>query len=139
MNRAPLLIPIFCLLLVIRPQIAHVQQQEPLTTETIDTSADYDWDADGKPDKFSLHVEKQFDYSIESGKLSEKKSWWYHCWLAVKGTKNSRQIWQDEWSVKEDDMPSFKELTDFSADREYFQRWFAIRNSLRHQQDLQYI
>jgi hypothetical protein len=117
------------LLLILRSQPPQVQQQKLPTAETIDASANYDWDADGRPDKFSLHVEKQRDYSIESGKQSKEKIWWYHCWLVVKSAKSGREIWQDEWSVKEDDMPSFKELADFSSEREYFQRWFTIRNT----------
>lgn len=132
MKRLTSLVPIFCLLFVFPVQSPQPQMQEPLAVEQLDASANYDWDADGKPDHFSLHVQKELDYSSESEKTSKEKFLWYHCWLSVKGTKNGTEIWRDEWSVKDGDMSSFKEMADFFQDTEYFQRWFAIPNNFEN-------
>src|SRR6266705_648418 len=126
MNRVATFISFFCLLSIFSLPSPQLQLQEPETTETIDTSAYYDWDADGKTDHFGLHVQKELDYSTESARKSKEKLWWYHCWLTVKSTKGGTEIWRDEWSVKEDDMSSFKDMADFSTNQKYFQKWFTI-------------
>ena|SRR5256885_6912418 len=129
MNRVASFIPFFCILSFFFLPSPRLQLQKPETAETIDTSAYYDWDADGKPDHFNLHVQKALDYSIDSAKKSKEKFWSYHCWLTVKGTKGGTEIWSDEWSVKEDDISSFKDMADFSTNQEYFQKWFTIANN----------
>jgi hypothetical protein len=110
MNRVASFIPFFCLVSIFPLPSPQLQPQRPETTERIDASANYDWDADGKQDHFNLHVQRELDYSIESAKSSKEKFWWYHCQLTVKGTKSGTEIWGDEWSVKEDDMSSFKDM-----------------------------
>jgi len=103
-------------------------RQAPSRGETVNSTASFDWDGDGKHDGFLLHVEKQYDYGIESGRQSKEKFWWYHCWLEVKAAQDQKVIWQDEWSAKEEDVASFRDMADFGPDKEFFQNWFTLRN-----------
>jgi hypothetical protein len=128
MIKISLLCPLI-LLSSLWPHRSPQNKNKLVPSEIIDAFANFDWDGDGKPDQFTLHVEKQFDYSIESEKTSKEKFLWYHCWLSVRGSHSGKEIWRDEWSVKEDDMPSFKDMANFSMNREFFVQWFKIRNA----------
>ena len=123
---------VLCLLILLSsfwPRQSQQDQNKPVTSEIIDAFADFDWDGDGKPDRFNLHLEKQLNYAVEARTQSKEKFWWYHCWFSVRGSHDGKEIWRDEWSVKEDDVPSFKDMANFSSNREFFQKWFTISST----------
>lgn len=111
------------------------QTKSPETTERYSAHADFDWDDDGNPDNFDLRVEKQLDYAIASGVKSKEKYWWYHCRLTVQSGASRTPLWQDEWSIKEDDMSSFSEMADFKDAKQFITEWFTIKNNFMEKKE----
>jgi len=93
--------------------------------------AHYDWNADGVPDRFRLRAQKEVGYATEgSGRPpARKKSTWYHCWFIVQSGADNSMLWEDEWSVNDADLLSFRELLDFRDARSFFGNWFTWRSS----------
>ena len=89
--------------------------------------AEFDWNADGAPDRFRLRAQKEAGYAIESSGRppSRKKSSWYHCWFIVQSGADNSTLWEDEWSVKDADLLSFREIVDFRDARSFFGNWFT--------------
>ena len=89
--------------------------------------AEFDWNADGVPDRFRLRAQKEVGYATEgSGRPpSRKKSSWYHCWFVVQSAADNSMLWEDEWSVKDADLLSFREILDFMDARSFFGNWFT--------------
>jgi len=93
--------------------------------------AAFDWNADGVPDRFLLRAQKEVGYATEgSGRPpSRKKSTWYHCWFVVQSGADNSMLWEDEWSVKDADLLSFRDLLEFRDPRSFFGNWFTWRSS----------
>lgn len=56
---------------------------------------------------------------------SRKKSSRYHCWFIVQSGADNFPLWEDEWSVKNADLLSFRETLDFRDARGVFGNWFT--------------
>jgi hypothetical protein len=93
--------------------------------------AHFDWNADGVPDRFRLRAQKEVGYATDgSGRPpSRKKSTWYHCWFIVQSGADHSMLWEDEWSVKDADLLSFREILDFRDARSFFGNWFTWSSS----------
>ena len=91
--------------------------------------AEFDWNGDGVPDRFRLRAQKEVGYATAGagGPPSRKKSSWYHCWLFVQSGADNSTLWEDEWSVKDADLFSFREILDFIDARSFFENWFTWR------------
>ena len=87
---------------------------------------DYDWDGDGIPDHFRLRVQKEVEPLLEGLEQTPSKTqhWSYHCWLVVESGFDNSTLWEDEWSVRESDIASFREVLDFKTPDEFFSKWF---------------
>jgi len=96
-------------------------------TEIYYAEAEYDWNGDGSPDRFRLRVQKEMAPIVEGLEQTPSKNqhWMYHCWLMVESGFDNSALWEDEWSVKEPDMLSFREILDFRAPDQFFRDWFT--------------
>jgi hypothetical protein len=88
---------------------------------------EYDWDGDGMPDHFRLRVQKEVEPQIEGLERTPSKTqhWSYHCWLVVESGFDNTTLWEDEWSVRESAIASFREILDFRTPDEFFSKWFG--------------
>jgi hypothetical protein len=90
------------------------------------TEAEFDWNGDGVPDLFRLRAQREVGYIPEGSDKarSKSKSSWYHCWLVVQSGVDNSTLWEDEWTVKEADLISFREILDFTGAQRFFDNWF---------------
>jgi hypothetical protein len=88
---------------------------------------EYDWNGDGLPDHFRLRVQKEVEPLVGGLEKTPSKSqhWSYHCWLVVESGFDNSTLWEDEWSVREFDLASFREIVDFRTPDEFFSKWFS--------------
>lgn len=99
---------------------------------------EYDWNGDGIPDRFRLRVQKEVEPLVEGLEQTPSKTqhWSYHCWLVVESGFDNSTLWEDEWSVRESDVASFREIVDFRTPAEFFSRWFTWKFSGAGNQEL---
>ena len=90
-------------------------------------ATEYDWNGDGIPDRFLLRVQKEVEPLVEGLEQTPSKTqhWSYHCWLVVESGFDNSTLWEDEWSVRESDVASFREIVDFRTPGEFFSKWFT--------------
>ncbi len=88
---------------------------------------EYDWNGDGIPDHFRLRAQKEVEPQVEGLEQTPSKTqhWSYHCWLVVESGFDNSTLWEDEWSVRESDVVSFREIVDFRTPDEFFSKWFT--------------
>jgi hypothetical protein len=132
MNLLPKILAVstICINLALSPAAQAPTHAAPSTATApvrFHTETQFDWDGDGTPDVFRLRVEKQLDFAVEGPKhiQSKEKLWWYHCWLKIESGADHAVLWQDEWSIKENDIGSFQDLVDFKTPKEFFDNWFG--------------
>ena len=88
---------------------------------------EYDWNGDGIPDHFRFRAKKEVEPQVEGLEQTPSKTqhWSYHCWLVVESGFDNSTLWEDEWSVRESDVVSFREIVDFRTPDEFFSKWFT--------------
>lgn len=86
----------------------------------------FDFDGDTKPDTFHLEVRKERDYSYNPAtqETSKEKFLWYRCRLKITSGADKRVLLEDEWSIKENDLESFRLRFNFETPQELFNRYF---------------
>jgi len=99
---------------------------------------EYDWNGDGIPDDFRLRVQKEVEPLVEGLEQTPSKTqhWSYHCWLVVESGFDNSTLWEDEWSVRESDVASFREIVDFRTPDEFFSKWFRWKFGGARNQEL---
>jgi hypothetical protein len=109
----------------------------PPDTETFYAETEYDWNGDGNPDHFRLRAHKEIEPFVEGLEQTPSKHqhWSYHCWLVVESGFDNSTLWEDEWSVKESEMRSFREILDFGWSGYFFQKWFTWKFEGEHGHD----
>jgi hypothetical protein len=118
---------------------ANLRAQPKLgNAELYHAETEYDWNGDGVPDHFRLRVQKEVEPPVEGleDSPSRKQHWAYHCWLLVESGYDNSILWEDQWSVKESDMVSFREILDFRTPDEFFLKWFAWKFGGENNQEL---
>ena len=110
----------------------------PPDTKSFYAETEYDWNGDGRPDHFRLRVHKEIEPLVEGLEQAPSKHqhWSYHCWLVVESGLDNSTLWEDEWSVKESDMASFRQILDFGFPEKFFWNWFTWKFGGDHNQDL---
>jgi hypothetical protein len=111
---------------------------KPGNAELYHAETEYDWNGDGVPDHFRLRAQKEVEPPVEGleDSPSRKQHWAYHCWLLVKSGYDNSILWEDQWSVKESDMASFRETLDFRTPDEFFLKWFTWKFGGENNQEL---
>lgn len=106
--------------------------------ELFHVEAEYDWNGDGMPDHFRLRVQKEMDPVIEGLEEAPSRNqyWLYHCWLVVESGFDNSTLWEDEWSVKESELISFREIANFRTSEEFFPKWFTWKFGGEHNQEV---
>ena len=99
---------------------------------------EYDWNGDGIPDHFRLRAQKEVEPQVEGLEQTPSKTqhWSYHCWLVVESGFDNSTLWEDEWSVRESDVASFREIVDFRTPDEFFSKWFRWKFGGARNQEL---
>ncbi len=99
---------------------------------------EYDWNGDGISDNFRLRVQKEVEPLVEGLEQTPSKTqhWSYHCWLVVESGFDNSTLWEDEWSVRESDVASFREIVDFRTPDEFFSKWFRWKFGGARNQEL---
>jgi hypothetical protein len=110
----------------------------PPDTKSSYAETEYDWNGDGRPDHFRLRVHTEIEPLVEGLEQAPSKHqhWSYHCWLVVESGLDNSSLWEDEWSVKESDMTSFRQILDFGFPENFFRNWFTWKFGREHNQDL---
>lgn len=111
---------------------------KPWSSEPYHAETEYDWNGDGVLDHFRLRAQKEVEPPVEGleDSPSKKQHWAYHCWLLVESGYDNSILWEDQWSVKESDMASFRETLDFRTPDEFFLKWFAWKFGGENNQEL---
>lgn len=105
--------------------------------ELFHDEAEYDWNGDGRPDHFRLRVQKEVEPIVEGLEQtpSRNQHWSYHCWLVVESGFDNSTLWEDEWTVKESELISFREIVNFTTPEEFFPKWFTWKFGGEHNQE----
>jgi hypothetical protein len=100
---------------------------KPGNAELFHAETEYDWNGDGVPDHFRLRAQREVAPPLEGleDSPSRKQHWAYHCWLLVESGYDNSILWEDQWSVKESEITSFREILDFKSADEFFLKWFT--------------
>lgn len=89
--------------------------------------AEFDWNADGAPDRFRRRPKKKraTPPRVPAGPLRERSPRGTTAGLLFSQAQITPPLREEEWSVKDADLLSFREILDFRDARGFFGNWFT--------------